>query len=45
MLNKNLRREFGINGKKSIEKISPDKVWDRWESLIKELIKSGGSNV
>lgn len=38
MKNKNLRKDFGINGKKSIEKFSPDRVWDEWENIIIKLI-------
>ena len=38
MKNKNLRKDFGINGKKSIEKFSPDRVWDEWEDIIIKLI-------
>ena len=39
IVNTELRIEMGKNGKDSIKKFSAENVLDRWEKLIKEVVK------
>ncbi|MBQ7111600.1 MAG: glycosyltransferase [Thermoguttaceae bacterium] len=36
---KELRRQFGANAKKSVEKYEASKVWDAWETLVRETVE------
>ena len=33
-----LRKKMGENARKSMEKFAPEKIWDQWEALIKEVV-------
>ena len=37
---KALRVEMGNAAKKDMEQYAPEKIWDKWESLISNLLKS-----
>ena len=36
---KELRRRFGANAKKSVEKYEASRVWDAWETLLRETVE------
>ncbi len=36
---KELRRQFGANAKKSVEKYEASRVWDAWETLLRETVE------
>ena len=36
---KELRRRFGANAKKSVEKYEASNVWDAWEKLLREAVE------
>ncbi len=36
---KELRRRFGANAKKAVEKYEASKVWDAWETLLRETVE------
>ena len=37
MSDKNLRIRFGKNGKISMQQYEPKLIWDKWESLLKDV--------
>ena len=39
MGNKDLRVKMGQEAKKAMAQYAPEKIWDQWESLIKQIIK------
>ena len=40
MQNEELRKQMGQNAKESMKKFAPEKIWNQWENLIKEIIKT-----
>ena len=41
---KELRRQFGANAKKSVEKYEASKVWNAWETLLREIVEKRRSH-
>lgn len=38
MQNKELRKQMGQNAKESIKQFAPEKIWNQWEDLMKEVV-------
>ena len=38
MGNQTLRVEYGIHANESMKAYAPDKIWDEWERVLKEVI-------